>query len=136
MRWLDIPNMKQHFVTFLSPGTFVHEETTKPIASWDTKEAVKMSEKIVERYGAKPFAFVFSTRERGDKDLDSKVTKRSGRYFLGGRVLTLAQVKKEMPKESILIGNMECNKIARVVVNTNSWRSVQPLESDDVVLDV
>ena len=87
--------MKAHFVTFLSPGTFVCEETTKPIESWDTKEAVKMSKKITERYGAKPFVFVFSTRERGDKDLDSKTTKTSGRYFLGGKVLTLADVEKQ-----------------------------------------
>ena len=128
--------MKAHFVTFLSPGTFVCEETTKPIESWDTKEAVKMSKKITERYGAKPFAFVFSTRERGDKDLDSKTTKTSGRYFLGGKVLTLADVEKQMPKETTLISNMRCNGIKKVVVNDNSWRSIQPLEPKDVVLDV
>ena len=113
--------MRRHFVTFLSPGTFVHEETTKPIEAWDTSKALIMSKVITERYGAKPFAFVFTTRERTDKELDSKVTKRSGRYFLGGKILTLA---------------MECNGIKKVVVNDNSWRSVHPLESDDVVLSV
>lgn len=126
--------MKAHFVTFLSPGTFVHEETTKPIKSWDTKLAVKMSKKIIERYGAKPFAFEFSTRERGDQDLDSKTTKTSGRYFLGGKVLTLADVEKKMPKETILISNMRCNGIKKVVVNDNSWRCIQPLNPEDVVL--
>jgi len=95
-----------------------------------------MSKKITERYGAKPFAFVFSTRERGDKDLDSKTIKTSGRYFLGGKVLTLADVEKQMPKETILISNMRCNGIKKVVVNDNSWRSIQPLEPKDVVLDV
>jgi len=132
----DYNTMKTHFVTFLSPGTFVHEETIKPIEAWDTDKAVKMSKSITERYGAKPFAFVFTTRERGDKDLDSKTTRTSGRYFLGGKVLTLAEVEKQMPKETILISNMRCNGIKKVVVNDNSWRSVQPLESDDVVLDV
>ena len=128
--------MRRHFVTFLSPGTFVHEETTKPIEAWDTSKAIIMSKVITERYGAKPFAFVFTTRERTDKELDSRVTKRSGRYFLGGKILTLAGVKREMPTETILISNMECNGIKKVVVNDNSWRSVQPLESDDVVLSV
>ncbi len=125
---------RKHFVTFLSPGTFFNEETTKPIPSWDVKVAVRMSRKIVERYGAKPFAFVFSTCELSWKDLGLKTTKESGRYFLGGRVLTLEEVKKEMPNESILIGNMERNKIRKVVVNENSWRCIQPLESGDIVL--
>lgn len=128
--------MKAHFVTFLSPGTFVHEETTKPIESWDIKEAVNMSKKITERHAAKPFAFVFTTRHRGEKELDSKVVKSNGRYFLGGKVLTLSDVEKQMPKETILISNMRCNGIKKVVVNDNSWRSVHPLEKDDVVLNL
>lgn len=127
--------MKKHFVTFLSPGTFVHEETTKPIESWDVQLASKMAKSITERHGAKPFAFTFSTRERGDKDLDSKVAKKSGRYFLGGRVMTLDEVEKEMPKAQILIGNMRVNKWNKIVVNTNSYRIVQPLEKDDTVLE-
>jgi len=127
--------MKQNFVTFLSPGTFVHEETTKPIEKWDSKKAVQMSKKVKERHGATPFAFFFTTRSRNPNELDSKEVRRSGRFFLGGKVLTLAEVEKQMPKEQILISNMRCNKIERVVVNDNSWLSVQPLEKDDVVME-
>lgn len=128
--------MKAHFVTFLSPGTFVSEETTKPIASWSVPEAVKLSKKIVERYGAKPYAFRFSTRERGDNDLDSKTTKESGLYFLGGRVMTLPDVEREMPNERILISNMRNNGFKKVVINDNSWRTAQPLHAEDTVLEV
>ena len=128
--------MKAHFVTFLSQGTFVCEETTKPIKSWDVQQAKEMAKSITERHGAKPFAFVFSTRSRTDAELDSKVTERSGRYFLGGRVLTLDDVKREMPDQEILIRNMERNDIAKVVVNDNPWRSIQELRPGDVVLDV
>ncbi len=74
--------MKKHFVTFLSPGTFVHEETTNPIDSWDVEKACNMAHKIVERHASRPFAFQFSTRERKDDELDSRVVKESGRYFL------------------------------------------------------
>jgi len=122
--------MKQHFVTFLSPGSFVHEETTKPIDSWDIEKAKEMARNIKERHGATPFAFVFTTRSRKDDELDSREVKRSGRYFLGGRVMTLAEVKAEMPTERILISNMECNGYAKIVVNDNSWRSIQPLDED------
>ena len=128
--------MKANFVTFLSPGTCVNEETTKPIDAWDVDKAVAMSKDITERYNSKPFGFQFSTRERGDKDLDSKVTERSGTYYLGGKVMTVDDVKREMPNEKILISNMERNNIWKVVVNTNSWRITQPLNADDVVLDV
>ncbi len=44
--------MQKHFVTFYSPGTFVSEETTNPIGSWDVAAAMKMAHGIVERYAA------------------------------------------------------------------------------------
>jgi len=128
--------MKQHFVAFLSPGTFVHVETTKPIASWDVELAKQLARKVKERHGTTPFAFFFSTRARGDADLDSRVVKQSGRYFLGGKVETLAEVEaRNDPKEEILRFNMRANKWYRIATNTNSWRVTQPLEADDVVLE-
>src|SRR5688572_12971577 len=119
--------MRQDFVTFLSPGTFVHEETTKPIDSWDVGKATAMARDIKERHSATPFAFQFSTRERGPEDLDSKVTKTSGRYYLGGKIETLAEIEaRNDPDEQILISNMRGNDWHRVIVNTNSWKIVQP----------
>ncbi len=128
--------ISQHFVTFLSPGTFVSEETTKPIASWDVEIAVAMARNVTERHNSVPYGFIFTTRSRSEKDLDSKEVKRSKCHYLGGRILTLADVKKEMPNESILISNMECNGIKRVIINTNSWRSVLPFDEGDTLLDV
>lgn len=128
--------MKAHFVEFVSPGTFFHETTVEPIDCWDVTLAVKMAGEIVERHAARPFAFRFLTRERGVDDLDSKVVTTSHRYFLGGRVMTLADVERETPNERILISNMRNNDIKRVVVNTNSWLSTTQMSDDDVVLDV
>lgn len=129
--------MEKHFVTFYSPGTFVSEETTKPIKKWDTKEAIKMARTVVERYGAKPYGFRFSTRARSENDLDSRVVKSSGLYWLGGRVETLKQVAaRNDPKEKILLSNMRCNGWHKIVVNDNSWRWTQPLGPHDRVLKV
>ena len=128
--------MQKHFVTFYSPGTFFSEETTKAIGSWDLDKAMKMAHGIVERYGAAPYAFQFSTRERSDKDFDSKITKRSCLYHLGGKIETLAEVEaRNDPEEEILRSNMRGNGYDKIVVNDNSWRSVHPLGKDDVVLD-
>lgn len=129
--------MEQHFVIFYSPGTFMAEQTTKPIESWDTDQAVEMASEIVERYSARPYGFQFITRSRNDDDLDSKVTDRSPMYFLGGEVETIEEIRdRANPDETILLSNMECNGWDRIVVNKNSWRWTQPLNEGDVVLDV
>ena len=128
--------MKKHFVTFYSPGTFVSEETEKPIKSWSVKTAMRMARTIKERYGATPYGFRFSTRSRTGKDLDSRVTDISPMYYLGGTVETLEQVEARAgPDEEILLTNMRGNKWHRIITNTNSWRVTQPLFDSDIVLD-
>lgn len=129
--------MKKHFVTFYSPGTFVSETDEQEIDSWDVAKAVEMSKKIDQRYGAKPYGFRFSTKSRGQKDLNSKVSNSSGLYYLGGEIFTIDDIRKRnRADEKILLSNMECNGYDRIVVNNNSYRFTGPLEKDDVVLDM
>lgn len=128
--------MKKHFVIFFSPGIIVAETTEKAIDSWDVDEAIKMAREINERHNAIPYGFCFTTRERKDDELDSKEIKRSGTYFLGGKILTMDILKvRNDPKDSILISNMECNHWEKVVENCNSWKWIQPLREGDVLLD-
>lgn len=61
--------MQKHFVRFLSPGTFVAEETTLQIDSWDVEAAKRKAGSVTERYNATPYAFQFITRERGEDDV-------------------------------------------------------------------
>lgn len=129
--------MKAHFVIFFSPGTFFAEQSQQSMDSWDVDKAVEMSKGIKERHGATPYGFCFTTRTRKDDELDSKETKRSGMYYLGGKVWTLEEIKRRAdPKDSILISNMEANGYARVITNDNSWRWTQPLGDEDVVLAI
>lgn len=127
--------MKQHFVTFYSPGTFVAEATEKPIESWDTDTALAMMEDIKERHGATPYGFRFSTRARGETELDSKEVALSGMYYVGGKVRTREEVEADnLPGESILRGNMRCNDYERIWQSTEGWAWSQPLRPDDTVL--
>lgn len=129
--------MKKHFVTFLSPGTFVAEQTTLLVDSWDVDMAVEMSKEIKERYDATPYGFFFSTRERQDDELDSKTTEQSGTYYLGGEIISLEELRLENnPENKILISNMEINGWNEIVVNKNSWSWTQPLRENDVVLEL
>lgn len=128
--------MRQHYVTFYSPGTFVAEQTRRPVEAWDVEAASDMARTISERHGATPYGFQFTTNERKDDELDSKEVARSPFYYLGGRVETLAEVEaRNDPKESVLRTNMRANGFDRIVVNDNSWRWTQPLRPTDVVLD-
>ena len=128
--------MIYYFVFFNTPATFVIEHTEKQIFSWDTAKAVEMAKDIHERHGARPYGFQFTTRSRGDSDLDSKVADRSGTYYLGGVVRTQAEVVADnKPDEEILRSNMRANEIEKVVVNTNSWKVTMPLGLKDTVLD-
>jgi hypothetical protein len=128
--------MERHFVTFYSPGTFLAEQSSQPIDAWDTAVAMRLADAITERHRATPYGFRFTTRTRGDDDLDSAVTATSPMYYLGGTVETLADVEaRNDPKESILRSNMRGNGYDRVIVNTNSWKWTQPLNPDDIVLD-
>lgn len=129
-------NLKKHFVTFLSPGTFVAETSSREIDAWDVAAAQEMASGISERYGAVPYGFRFTTRERGDGDLDSKETDRSGVYYLPHCVAkTVADLRAENnPQNSTLIANMEGNGWDRVVQTTDGWQWTQPLRAEDVVL--
>ena len=127
--------MKQHFVTFCSPGTFISEQSSITVNSWDVNEAKKMAKGIKERHGATPYGFYFSTRERKENELDSKVVKTSPMHYLGGKVETLEEVKaRNDPKEETLRWNMQTNGYNRIIVNTNSYKSTFPLKDEDIVL--
>lgn len=136
--------MRKHYVTFLSPGTFVAEQSTRPIDQWDTGLAVEMSTTIVERYNARPYAFFFSTQltappipdgEGGMLRVKPKTVSRSPLHFLGGTVLTLDDVKSRgNARDSILIDNMRWS-CPIVVENTNGFRSVNDFREMDVVVD-
>lgn len=135
---------KRKYVIYLSPGTFVSEISQYPIDEWDVPEAVKMSKKVKERYGATPYGFYFETRVESDPvpdgdggllDVKSKQVAKSNMYYLGGKIFSYAEVKERDRKdEEILLSNMLCNNFAYVVENCNSYKVVQPFGETDVVV--
>ena len=128
--------VKQNYVTFLSPGSFLPEERTRTIGTWNVNEATKLAEDVEEHYGATPHSFYFSTRGRGNQDMDSRELSRSGMYYLHAKIESLQEIReRDDPADKILIKNMEGNEWDRVVVNKKGHRWVQPLMEGDVVLE-
>ncbi len=129
--------MEKNFVTFMSPGTFFAETTTKEIDTWDVELAKKMAEKIVERYNARPYGFYFSTRAREDDELDSKTVKTSNRYYIAenGKVETIEEIEaRNDPDEEILRANMRGNGYERVFTTTKGWKATLPIEEGDMLV--
>lgn len=128
--------MKRHYVTFLSPGTFVAEDTTRQIDSWNVKLAQAMAASIEERHGAIPYGFYFTTLERQPGEWEPKRTAKSPMYYLPHcKVETLEEIDARAdPKEAILRSNMHGNGYARVITTTKGWKWTQPLSDTDVVL--
>jgi hypothetical protein len=136
--------MRKHYVTFMSPGTLVSETTTKAIESWDVAVAAKMAADIVERHGAKPYGFMFSTRvehapvaddEGGMLHVEGREVARSGVHFLGGFVETYDDIeRRNNNRESILLSNMRWNDQPLVVSNRNSYLSTHYFEAADCIV--
>jgi len=128
--------MQQHYVTFYSPGTFVPEFTEKPIDSWDIETACRMATEIVERYGARPYAFRFKTRSRGESDFEPSLQSFSPTHFINCRVETREEIEsRNLPDERILVANLRFGNIARVAVPKSGWKTVVPIRDEDVIVD-
>jgi hypothetical protein len=127
---------EKHYVTFVSPGTLFAETFTQKIKDWNIATAVEMAKTIFARHGARPYAFYFTSRKMKAGEPESKEAKRSPFYYLGGKVETAAEVlARNDPDEEILRANIEGNGFKRVLVNTNSYKAVLPLNDNDVVLE-
>lgn len=135
----------KHFVEFFSPGTFVSESSQLPIDDWDIKKAIELSKEITERYNATPYGFVFRTYrvsdpiddgQGGTLTIEKKELKKSGLYYITGKVLTYDQLSVSKSKDiEILVSNMRCNLWPAVVENTNSWRFTGQFDENDCVVD-
>lgn len=124
---------EKHFVTFLSPGTFFSETTTKEIDTWSVDLAMQIARDIKERHGATPYGFRFETKT--SDGWEPKTVKSSGIYYLGGRLLTIDDIPDTKWNET-LRWNMKYNDIETVIENTNSWKVTMPFDkSKDVLLE-
>lgn len=132
---------EQIYAVFYSPGTFFSESSEREVSAIDPKLALEAGREIVERYGAKPYAFRFVTRllsepvpdgRDGFLEVKPKEIAKTGLYHINGKVLSYDEIEED--KERILRSNMRGNDWWFVVETTNVYKSVQPFEKEDVVV--
>ena len=135
--------MRKHFVTFMSPGTFVAEQTTKEIGEWDPIAAMRMATEIRERYNAKPYGFRFETRivhdpidngEGGKLEVRDTTIKRSGMHYINGAIVKYDDAA-DKPHWRVLSDNMRDNAWPLAVEMRNGFRWTAPFEEEDVIVN-
>lgn len=117
---------KQQFVTYLSPGTFTSESTTKPCKTGDLTQALKKMKGLVERHGATPYGLVF---------VDGNNKALTGMYYINGQVQTYAQIP-DTTENQILRSNMWCNDRPFVVETYNSYKHTTWFTDKDFVINL
>ena len=116
--------MLKHYVEFLYPG-FVPESCYEEITERDPN-------KIIFPKGSYGFRFVDREEiELREETLKGAYKNQSGWYYRG-RKMSLEDVKREKPEETILINNMTYNN-QKYIVWTNFGQAF-PLEENDVVI--
>lgn len=123
--------MLKHYVRYLYPGVFMPEEKVEEVKKRDIK--IKNPPKLSS---LDCFAYYFFDRmeiEFGKEILKGNECNQSKRYYVGGKLYTLAKLKKEKPGLTTLVNNMECNHWKKVILcRTGNW---QPFMKGDILIN-
>lgn len=118
------------YVEFFFPGSLFAESTTKKVKTRDVSK-IKVPKNA--------FRFRFFDKHIYSETIDEielkneKVTNESPVYYYGGKVYTIAELKREFPNEKTLIGNIESYKCKKAICcRTGNW---QPFGETDILIE-
>lgn len=117
----------RHYIEWLFPGSFFAETSAKRVISRIRPPGIPKG-----AYGYQFFDRIEVEAE--GETLYGRPKNRSGIYYLGGKVLTLAQVKSLPGDYKTLISNMECNRWDRVI--KLECGAFQPFNDNDQLVEV
>ncbi len=122
----DKSSQTKTYVEFFYPGVFLSESSSQEVESRDVS-------KLEIPEGVFGFSFYDITTTAVDGEtLTGKAKNRSKSYVIAERVMTLEDVKKEVPNSDILQSNMKMNgwdQVARTVHG-----SFQPVDDNTIVI--
>lgn len=121
---MEKPTLK-HYVEFLYPGALFSETSVEEVAERDPRKVQAPRE---------CFGYKFFDRLEvrvGDETLIGESKNHSGTFYFG-RVMTLEDVKREMPEADILIRNMKGNGYDRIVKTRRG--NFQPFTKKDKIV--
>jgi hypothetical protein len=120
--------MKKTFVRFYYPGSFFSESSDLEVEDRDISKLNIPKNCFCLKF----FDIVYG--EIDEVETKSGELNYSKNYFIGGKLYTLDEIRKEFPYEDILISNMKLNNWGRLIRCRTKNR--QPFdEENDVILE-
>lgn len=121
------------YVEYLTPGSFFPEPYVREVESRDVDAAVAAAPP--NAYGMAFFS-VIETEVEADGKVEVLRSNRihlSERFYLGGQVYTLAEVRAlDLP--GALVSNMECNGWPTVIkCRPGNWQPFEPEKGDTLI---
>lgn len=127
----------RHYAEYLMPGSFFPEETTKRLDERNVEEAIMKAPKSAFCFSLYDIDYVKLDLEQanvvGKDEAAGPVKNKSGRYYLGGKIYTVAELKKAHPDKTILICNIEGNGYTHAIQSRlGNWQHFEP-DKDQLV---
>lgn len=133
----EVKTREYTLATFYSPGSFFSEETTQVVTTRDPDEIAKLAPKHAFCFTVRDYVEKTTTVDGEDFTKTEEVGENVGRYYLGGKLYTVAELKAEFGQDrskSTLISNIEGNGWPKAIhCRTGNW---QPFTGNDKFLDV
>ncbi|MEK7631382.1 MAG: hypothetical protein AAB445_00740 [Patescibacteria group bacterium] len=114
--------VRKTYIEFLYPGVFLNESSTQEIKTRDVSR-VKVPKNA---YCFKFFDILsLAVKTEGEEVLlTSERINVSPRHYYGGKLYTIAELKREFPNERVLIGNIEGNGYKQAIrCRTGNWQT-------------
>jgi hypothetical protein len=124
--------VRRTYVEFLYPGMLFGESSTQEVNTRDLSK-VKVPKNT---FGFKFFDILSVVVDADGKKvpLTSERTNVSPVHYYGGKIYTVAELKREFPNDDILIGNIEGNGYKKAIrCRTGDWR---PFKETDILVSV
>ena len=123
--------IRKTYIEFLYPGSFFSESSTQKVKTRDVSR-VKVPKNA---FGFKFFDILSVVVDADGKksQLTSERINVSPMHYYGGKLYTVAELKREFPNEHTLISNIEGNGYPKAIrCRTGNW---QPFEKTDVFVE-
>ena len=124
-------HVRKTYIEFLYPGSFFNESSTQKVKTRDVSK-VKVPKNA---FGFKFFDILSVVVDTDGKkvQLTSEQTNVSPMYYYGGKLYTVAELKREFPNNYILVSNIEGNGYKKAILcRTGNW---QPFRKTDIFVE-
>jgi hypothetical protein len=123
-------HVRKTYIEFLYLGSFFNESSTQEVKTRDVSK-VKVPKNA---FGFKFFDILSVVVDADGKkvQLTSERINVSPMHYYGGKLYTVAEIKREFPNEHTLIRNIEGNYPKAIRCRTGNW---QPFRKADVFVE-